>query len=405
MPAARAAGLRALAHGAAALLLGLVFLHHISGVPFHADEGARIRSSNVFEAYFSGDLHSAVWDDGYYNRTQPQLSRYLVGLGRRLGGYGLADLPDRDRAQPDMLWWCRLPMAVLAVLTGLLLFRLLWIAAGAAPAAVFLVFFTLNPFFALHLRRAMGEASLLFFWAAAMVAAEMAWRRSCEHAQRGASATWQAALLFAASAVCVALSASAKLNGFSVLPALWAVLWLVLGARPAWRLLVSWGATGAASLAVFVVLNPYLYPAPVMRLKAMWDHRISEMQVQAERVPRLAIRPGERASVLAAEVFEKQALVRRPIAEMPAATLAVLGLLLLLGQASRDRSSAPARAAAVVLLFGAFAALPTMWTPLDWSRYYLFPVTFTSMLMAVALGRAISRVFASVSRATATQSA
>lgn len=44
-------------------------------------------------------------------------------------------------------------------------------------------------------------------------------------------------------------------------------------------------------------------------------------------------------------------------------------------------------ASVVILAVAAVTALPPLFTPLDWDRYYMYPVVFTSLCIAIAVGR------------------
>ncbi len=43
-----------------------------------------------------------------------------------------------------------------------------------------------------------------------------------------------------------------------------------------------------------------------------------------------------------------------------------------------------------ILAVAAVTALPALFTPLDWDRYYLYPVVFVSLVMAVGVGVGIT---------------
>ena len=78
------------------LLIGCVlfaiFYPRIQNTPFHGDESWWIASSYHLEAFVGGRIDSPVWNESYHNLTQPQLSRYVIGIGRWVGGYGPSDL-------------------------------------------------------------------------------------------------------------------------------------------------------------------------------------------------------------------------------------------------------------------------------------------------------------------------
>jgi hypothetical protein len=387
-------------------ILGFVYFDGLEQVSYHRDEAARIRSSNVFDALLSGDRTSPVWGDSYYNRTQPQISRYLIGLGRWLGGFEYQDLPTPQEVAssgrhmttiPGLVWWCRFPNTVLAVLTGCMLTGLLWTAAGGPAAILFATAYAVDGYFLLHLRQALGESALLFFWAAAMTSACMAWNLAANRSgvRRDAQSFGEAFYLLLAAS-CVALSASAKLNGFAALPALFAVIWLIQRSRrpviaALRRTIVASLVVGGWSLFVFIAANPHLHSAPWSRISLMWEHRVTEMRLQSAREPESAVQPGERPVALLRAVFERESLPPGTLTLLSGAGLSLAGLLVLAAKAMRRVPSPPGRAAMVILLFGVAAVLPVVFTPLTWPRYFLFPVTLACMASAAALGAALSR--------------
>ena len=47
-------------------------------------------------------------------------------------------------------------------------------------------------------------------------------------------------------------------------------------------------------------------------------------------------------------------------------------------------------ASPVLLVVGCVSVFPALTTPLDWDRYYLFPVVFLSLMIAIGLGRSLT---------------
>src|SRR5712691_10573100 len=82
---------------------------------------------------------------------------------------------------PELLWWSRLPMAILASFSGLLLFTVVCAFASRPAGYIFLVLFAGNSYFLTMLRRAMGESPLLGFLTLATVVGIQAvnsWQRT-----------------------------------------------------------------------------------------------------------------------------------------------------------------------------------------------------------------------------------
>ncbi len=188
-------------------------------------------------------------------------------------------------------------------------------------------------------------------------------------------------------------AASAKLNGFSIAVA-GGALALLLAARlnrptgqKAMVGLLALAVVGVTALATFVAVDPYLWPDPAGRISAMIELRASTLEGQQRNYPEVQIQGvAERLEVVPWRVLETHA------AFGPRNTLVVNALLLLVGLVAvvqRSRRAATRRAAGpatfTVLAVGFCAAGPALLTPLDWPRYYLLPVFFSAMLIAVGL--------------------
>jgi disulfide bond formation protein DsbB len=153
------------------------------------------------------------------------------------------------------------------------------------------------------------------------------------------------------------------------------------------------GAVFSAML-VFILLNPYLYPGPLARAGRMLKYRLEDMQWQQayyaeDKMPEPLF---DRVNRIGERVFQDYSSLRFPGAWAVNAALTAAGLALLARSAKnwrRDPSLKNA-AGASVLIVGAVVSLPSLFTPLDWDRYYLLPVIFSMICIAAALGRLIT---------------
>jgi hypothetical protein len=94
--------------------------------------------------------------------------------------------------------------------------------------------------------------------------------------------------------------------------------------------------------------------------------------------------------VVLGRTFETYGPARTAWVNVP---LALAGLLVLLVSAARWARGSGGAPAAVALLAGAIlAAGPALLTPVDWDRYYLFPVVFTTVLVAAGGAALAERV-------------
>jgi hypothetical protein len=388
------------------------FCTGIGRVTFWPDESQWIHSSFFFEAFFNRWAVPDIWKQNYWTLTQPPVARYTIALGRLAGGYGVADLnrpwgfgvADADNIAngampaPGLLWWSRLPMAILATVSVLILFQLVTRAAGRVAGYMLVLLLALNPYTYGSLCRAMSEAPLLACLMLFALVADCAldlWQGAAG-SQRPSSTTLRpAAASFFLMGSIAGLGAAAKLNGFAIVPA--GVVLCVLAAvthrgnlprRVRLGFILSASALLLLGTAVvFVVVNPYLYSDPLGRTRAMFDHRLWEIQRQLSLYPETKISgAGNRIALIFRRVLESDATLSFMGARFVNLLLGAIGASVLLRQAwAWLRGNPTGRTSVVILVVAVTTATPALFTPLDWGRYYLLPVIFSSVGTAVGI--------------------
>lgn len=418
--------------GVAVAILAFFFFRGVDRVSFHMDESLWIATSLYFEATIDGRFVPPAWlreevrrseppdherdaagargawtsrrtfGPHYSTLDQPMLARYLIGIGRRLYGYVPADLnhpwqlglsyEENVRAgnvpSPGLLLAARRTMTVLGVASGLILYGLVRQAAGRIAGLLFVLLFATSGYLQLHLRRAMGEPALLFFTCLALVA--------CIHALRAPDAdgnaphpgSRRALSWFAATGAAAGLAGASKLNGLGVAGAgivLAAALTFLPRQPGGTGRRLAFAAAGAfvvltSCTATFVAVNPALYRRPVAHIKGMLELRTGELE-QHRTDPRWGLAtPGRRVQVVLGRTLRDYAVTRIALLN---AFLGALGLLILMRAARRWVEDGSGSAAAPALLaVGLFTAGPALLTPVDWDRYYLYPVVFLTVLVA-----------------------
>jgi len=186
----------------AAIVLALVvFLSSFPQVRFHGDENNWILTSPYGEILFHGDFRNPLWDEGFWTPDAPPLARYIINAGWQAAG-GIEeldfDLPwdfNQDMAAniargsmpgPEILWWSRLPMALLGALSAVMVFLLTVQAVGWWAGWLALGLFLANPFIRTSLSHAISESPLLAFTMLMAVAgflALRAWRKHIPEAK------------------------------------------------------------------------------------------------------------------------------------------------------------------------------------------------------------------------------
>jgi len=399
----------------------LIFYPRIQSTEFHADESLWIAASHYFEAVAEGRLDSPVWGESYETLTQPPVGRYVIGIGRSIGGYGFRDLnrpwdftlgSEENIARGHMptsnlLWWSRFPMCILAVVSAVIAFILVSCFAGRPAGYVMLILFVFNPYFSSTLCRAMGEAPLLTATMLATLAAYKAvssWKLVTGHNRLVNKRFLWPLLWFGLTGLFCGIAGATKLNGLSIIVAGLALSLLtplaqtkslfrsqILAIIPLTSALLILAATFT-----FVALNPYLYPDPIGRTKNMVEQRLSEMERQQASMPSARISGPllPRVVLIGDRVFHQYAALSFAKSWIINVLLCSVGLGFMLFAAWSWLRTGKVSGASVVLLLTAFtSSMPTLMTPLDWDRYYLFPVFFSTVLIAIGATWIITSLF------------
>ena len=406
----------------AAVLL-TVFSYDLLSLPNHPDESSWVAETNHFEVFISGDFDNPIWDKYHQTLTQPPMARYTIALGRLAGGFPPEDLTppwdfsiDRQAniaagniPHPELLWWCRLPMALLFLLSSLILFLLIKAAFGRPAGYTFLFLFAGNPYFLSCLRLALSESTLFFFLCLSALSAWWAlraWQQAVNTANPPFKSLYPTLAWFAASGVFCGMAGAAKLNGLAALGALCGLVLLVTAFHSGaltwahrWRFaLAGCFALVSAVGTSFIGVNPFLYPNPINRALEMLDYRLWEMEGQVKDFPANHIDSlAERLTVVPQRIFADYSFFSFDGSFWLNLVLFLVGLVLV-GQVAYRwlRTSKGSAAGLVLLLMAVFLATPPLLTPLDWTRYYLLPIAFSTICVAVALGRGLELLYQQV---------
>lgn len=263
------------------LLVALAFIPGIWSNPRHeGDEANWIAGSLYFEQYMGIAPVRKSWDRVLWKNSQSPMTFFLIGAGRRLGGFDSTELNKRwnygasmeknaakgRRPSDELVRWARLPMALLAVC---LAHRVVRACAGELAGYAWLLLCIANGYLRLHLVRAMCEAPLVACCVLALwvMSRTLTLTRSCH------SPTPRSALLgTAAFGVVSGLATSSKLNGLTLLaPGVLMVAVLTALLRPRLRrpivfFIAALLLLGTTALTV-VRLDPYL---PSVRCNRGW---------------------------------------------------------------------------------------------------------------------------------------
>jgi len=388
----------------AVILFALIFVfcRQISLIPFHKDESQWIGTSIQFDAYRLGKFNSPVWNVSYWTVTQPPLPRYIIGIGRYLGGYGIStlntpwDFEKSDAANimngalpsDSLLWWSRFPMAVLAGLSFFLVFIILLLFTGRISAYSWIALCLLSAYFPVMLDRAMGEASLLFCTVLLVLLACWKWQAKEDSISPFRMIIF---LWFALFGIGIGLAESSKINGLvSIIAGV--IIAIIIGMQNTLNrtlkirfVLIATYILMLSSQITFFILNPFLWKDPLERNRMMLRQRFSEFNTQRILYPSSNIENlSQRIAIIPERIFHTYASIHAEGFLIINILLFLIGLAYLLRRSflflrKHDNNATPL----AILIVGGVNSIPSLFTPLDWDRYYLFPVFFSSLIISV----------------------
>ena len=386
------------------VLLVFGFTKDIASVEFHPDESFWIVSSVRLDKLLAGDFNSAVWtEDPIIIFEVRPLPSYFTAIGQRLGGISANELPaywdwglsDEENiasgAMPDAetIWWSRLPMAVIGAVSLLFISVLLGNSHSRLAAYVFTLV-SFNEYFLLQLRRAMSEASVLFFTVLAMLAS-IKLMTAVRNDDTRKSVQW--ALI---AGLFSGLAGQSKLTGLACAGIAILGVLLVFNSNPfRWfailqqrKILIVILVVTVATISTFIASYPSFYEDMLDKISETLYARDQTLAFQVATYTWMVIPPDQRGGLLFSRVFEYPINLHAnqwimTMSLLANFLLAIVGLVYTVGQAF---SGILHREIYLVLLLGAlFFAAPMLFIPLDWDRYYLFPIFFTCIFFAIGI--------------------
>ncbi len=422
--------------GLAILAISLAYFSALSSTPFHPDESTQIYMSRDLDLFFSQPSR-LFWREGntqdpaqQYRLLDAPLTRYLIGVGRKIYGAQSAPKADWDwsktwaenefaGALPSelSLLTARAATAFLFPLTCWLLYSTGHKFGGKWMGWLSFLLLASNALVLLHTRRAMAESALLFT----------------------VSLVIFLILRFPANPGLLALATALALNAKQSTLVLF--LWGAVALAFPTDKLIHWQKRLLNLLNYFVLfvavvflLNPFLWNRPFKAMSAAWKARQELVEKQIETFGSAAPgqilhSPAQRLVGLAANLFilppqiaeaenyssdTKEAaqvyfsnplhtLLRGFVGGALMAVLTVFGFLLLLRQAlmknSPDRRRAALLCAGGVLQFISLLAA----VPLPFQRYVVPLIPFTCLYIAFGVVQPLTMKNAGQSRRASCQ--
>jgi 4-amino-4-deoxy-L-arabinose transferase-like glycosyltransferase len=280
-----------------------------ASVPFHPDEASLLYQSRDLETWLTHPLalswqpSGAPDDPSNYRALNAPLPKYVLGIGRRLAGFGPQSVSVdwdwtrswaanvRAGALPDarLLLGARLASTLLVGVALVFIYMAGLTVSGRLTGLLAVGLVAGNALVLLHARRAMAEGTLLMAASMAIWGITVAGRRPW-------LAGTGAALAFAAK------QSAAPLALLGLIASLWPS---PRGARIQWK---SGLRFSAAALGLTAILQPFFWTHPLGAAQAMMAARQSLLASQVESVRSVAPNrvldgPEARGSAILGELF------------------------------------------------------------------------------------------------------
>jgi hypothetical protein len=385
-------------------LLAWGYCTNLLSVELQPDETFWIVSSVRLDKFIAQEFDDPIWaEDPLMSYEVRPVPSYFVAMGQRFRGIKAHNLPvywdwevsteeniSRGALPADtLLWWSRLPMAILSVFSMLGVVLLLAKAHSRVAAYIFAMV-SMNDYFLVQLRRAWSEPPLLLFTMLALYASYKLFGAAQKLSMR------KVILWSVVAGVSSGLAGQSKLTGLAC--AAVAILGtIVLMADPANSqhlikkripLVITFVVLGTMLLA-FLASYPFFYENTLDRIATTVAARRQVIEYQIFRYPDETIPPNDRLRILFQRIFAYPIHLNGS----RAATAIFRGINFLLTCSGiyycvkQVRQKGKDWEYFMVFLLGALVlAIPMLLTPMDWERYYLFPIFFSCIFFSLAIG-------------------
>jgi 4-amino-4-deoxy-L-arabinose transferase-like glycosyltransferase len=339
----------------AVFLIALAVLgYEASTSPFEADEADYVATSRYFGYLFlQGDVSRKEWGSNHWTRTQPPMTRYIVGGWLTAWGYDLEKMNqpyvstassfevNRQKGRvpaDDVLARSRQPMVLLGAVAIALLYPLGMLLGGPVAGLGAAGLALSSPPIRYTLVHTWAEAPLACFMLLAVLLAALGTTRMLAG---GRAMGWAIGL-----GVALALASATKLTGLVGVCAVVAtggmlagwIWWRQRNGRDAGRL-IAWTVVAAGvALGLFVAVNPYLWRGPLNGLAGMLEERRDEMAFQQDQWPEYAVTGWtERPWLTLSGSLQIGPLAETPNALLVGLPLLLIGILMFVGRARLGR--------------------------------------------------------------------
>ncbi|MCH7927473.1 MAG: hypothetical protein IID03_05735 [Candidatus Dadabacteria bacterium] len=406
------------------LLTSYLYLSKIDQIKFHGDESTWITTSLYFDELTKGNINSPIWDPGYWTLTTPPVTRYIIGISRKLNDIGPEKLNkvwdfSKDKEtniqlgampSPELLKIARTPMTIMAIFSILLVFYCTRKYMGILVSYTLFILIISNNYFTLHLSRAMSESPLLLFIILVMILLYFTvrlWMSYDKPIFKNKKNLITLTLSISLIGIMIGTAGGIKLNGFALLGVsiLLYVLLLFFShylnniSVKARVLLLSSivGILTFTSFTTFIASNPFLYKNTIDRSVALFKWRIHEMDFQtneSKSVDLTSLDFTKRVLRVGSNIFNKYSSISFKGASLLNFLLFLTGFIIVVRKSMEFLKGNKSNLCYLTLLLTLIiVAGPSLLTPLDWDRYFYLPVFFSTILISIGIAEILRFIY------------
>jgi hypothetical protein len=411
------------------LLLAAILLLIIMPVmltrPEHPDEYNWFSTSDYFEDWigFKTDAHS--WQMHYLTLSEPNVPRYLIGITRLVAGippealnhpYNWEISYEENVAEGrapthEQILIARIPMAILTMVLGGWMYIISCNLINRLFAGIWLLLFISNSMLIRSLVPAMSEAPMLLFSIIACYFIYLALQqlsKDFDIAENQPLPRFPKSFLWILlSGIFISLSMSSKIHTLGIFGIFCLLLVFIVFTRlkqlplgKKFTLMVRAFSIGFfAILLTYTLLHPIAYPNPVRALTLMFRYRLHEMSYQAGLWNDFGdMTLIQRWAHLFGRLFNRYASIPSVILNILLALIGAISLMVEFTYSLRKKRPFSFILVTLLLLSILFAA--AFMSPLDWERYYIYPVFIMILVYAKGITVVIELIVAQVRQRT-----
>lgn len=376
--------------------------------PIESDEFYWISSSAYFEDWITFDTTAESWQVNHMTLSGPALPKYLIAIGRLLGGfqpdnlnkpynYSIsydANIAEGRVPSDKLLFSSRTPMGILSVLLGGLFYAFMLHGINRFTAIFWLILFISNDALNRILPLAMSEAPLIFFSFLSVIFVLRGQNHLITTLESTLKPQGQNSFykFYILAGVCVGLAAASKIHGFFLLIT-FGILLLYILFIPKYSitnkikityLIRIFSVFSLSALFVFILLNPFIYTNPVTGVGWMFQYRLMDMSGQSQQDIRLTTLPLiQRWGTILYNLMTSNASIRGNFGLYINTILALLGSILIVRAIVNAISKRmPFDLICTTLLYFSIMVISAFMSPLDWLRYFLYPIFAVTLILS-----------------------